>query len=113
GKSGDGAQQVVITYRELAPLLGPPRQVPQLHAQDARLDGVEPSVIALNSMRILVTLAMITQHANFGRNRRIVGGHRPGLAAGAEVFTRVKAEGRGIAQRAGLLPAVVPTREVG
>src|SRR5580704_14204646 len=83
-----GQQLVVSLGRFLAPPVAV-RQSAQLHAQDSRLDRVQPAVVSLDVMVILLRLPMVAQHANFPRNLGVIGGYRAGLAARSQILAGI------------------------
>src|ERR1019366_2906839 len=79
--------------------------MPQLHAQDAGLDRVQPPVVAFHFVVVLARLAVVAQHADVPGQLGVVGGHGSGLAACAEVLAGVEAECAGAAHGTGFTPA--------
>src|SRR5439155_2441031 len=84
----------------------------ELDAQNARLDRVEPPVVALDVVIILLRLAVIPEHTNLTRERLVVRGHGASFAAGAQVLARIEAERGRAAERASLAPPIFLFREV-
>jgi hypothetical protein len=105
-------EELIVSQGELPPLLVPLCQVAKLHAQEPRLDGVEPAVVALEIVEILRRLPVVAQHLATPRHRVVIGGDRPRLAAGPQILSRIEAECRGTAQGAGLAPPALLLREV-
>src|SRR5258708_11989881 len=84
----------------------------QLHLQYAGLNRVQAPVIALHLVIVLGRLAVVAKHAGSIRNSFIIGGNGPGLAAGAEIFSGIKAESCCSPHGAGPSPALRFLREV-
>ena len=63
-------------------------------------------------MLIFARLAVIAQHAHLARGFPVVGGDGASLAASAEVFPRVEAEGGGAAHATGREPGADGARQV-
>src|ERR1700723_3141856 len=84
----------------------------EFYAQDARLQGIEASVVALDIVIILLRLAVFAKHAHFLGDRFTVGGCRARFAACAQILSWVKAEGRSVAHRAGFPPAIFLLRKI-
>jgi len=51
-------------------------------------------------------LAEVAQPPNAGREQRVIGADRTGVAERAEVIARIEREGRGVAERARPAPAI-------
>src|ERR1700683_985113 len=84
----------------------------EFHAQDARLQGIEASVVALDIVIILLRLTVLAQHAHFLGDRFTVGGFRARFAASTQILSWVKAESRGVAHGAGFPPAIFLLRKI-
>ena len=80
--------------------------------EDARLDRVEPAVVALEVVGVLRRLAVVAEHPARLGELVVVGGDGARLAAGAEVLRGVEAERGGAAHGAGPAPRALPLREV-
>src|SRR5208337_2286098 len=79
--------------------------MPELHAQYPGLDRIEPSVVSFDIVVILLSLAVVADHAALAGNFFIVGGYGAGLAASTQVFARIEAESARGPDRSGLFPA--------
>src|ERR1700733_5119808 len=84
----------------------------EFHAQDARLQGIEATVVTLGIVIILLRLTVFAQHAHFLSDRFTVGGCRPRFAASTQILAWVKTEGRRVAHGASLPPAIFLLRKV-
>src|SRR6266852_9532331 len=105
-------EQLVVFSGALASLLVPLRQMLKFYVKEARLNGVQSSVIAFHVVVVLLSLAMIANHADPGAKSIVVRRDRPRFAAGTQVLAGIEAESGGPAHRAGDEPAVVFAREV-
>src|SRR5687768_1034833 len=84
------AQQLVVMARAVPALFGPEAEPPQLHAEDPRLDRVEPAVVPLHLVDVLPGLAVVAQHAAAPGQLLVVGRDGAGLAAGTEVLAGIE-----------------------
>src|SRR5437879_8844108 len=84
------SEKLVVTIGGLLALPVPLRQLPKFHPENARLDGVESPIVALEVMPVLLCLAVIAQHANFSRKQFIASCNRPSLPKGPKVLSRIK-----------------------
>src|SRR5258708_6583968 len=103
----------VITDKKAAVFSGtfPALRVPlcevrELRVQNARLQGVQSTVVALDVMVVLLGLSVIPQHFDFSRQAGIVHCRRASFAACSEIFSWVETESGCPAHRTSFHPTV-------
>ena len=73
-------------------------QVAKFHSQKSSLQFVQPRVETFILVVIFLLGAVVAEHADTVRQFRIIGCHRAAIAECAEVFARIKAIPRGVAE---------------
>src|SRR5437899_12219476 len=91
---GVGEELVVATCPILA-LRVPPREVTELHSQDARLDGVKPAVVPLDVVEVFPRLAVIAKHLAALRQSLVVSGKCDRFPPGVQIPDGIEAD-RGV-----------------
>src|SRR5579864_7205149 len=111
-RTDSAVEQTLVLGCTVAPSIIPLRQMREFRVQDPRLDRIQSAVIPLHIVVVLLRLPMIADHADLGGECFVIGGHRSGFAAGAQVLSWIKAEGRRSSHGASFEPAIVLSREV-
>src|SRR5438477_281367 len=86
--------------------------MPELRAQDPGLNGIEPTVVALDVVKVLCRLAVVAEQPTLACELRVVGRDGPRLAACAEVLAGIEAEGGSVTERSRRPPAILALRIV-
>src|ERR1700677_2801800 len=100
-------EQTIVFGSPGAPRFNPSLEVRQLHAQDGRLDGGQPVVVALETRAITLLLAPAAQQRGGTRVFRMVGGEHAAFTSSAEVLGGIETEAADITDATGAPPAVL------
>ena len=95
-----GGESAVIDVRDQAALGIPGIQAGELDRKETRLQGIEAAVGSFCFVNVFVGLAVVTQQFDPAGNSIIVGRDGTRLATGAQVFSGIKTECGGNAERA-------------
>src|SRR5271157_6563151 len=86
--------------------------MPELDAQNAGLNRIQPAVVPFHIVIVLLGLAMIAKHLDSARNITVVGRDGARFAASPQVLAGIKTEPRSDAHRSDLFPGALFLREV-
>lgn len=100
-------QPLSIPNRICLATLGVIRVVRQFHAQERRLQCIEPEIRPDHIVVVFRLHAVDAHHARNFRQRIVIRHQQPGIAQRAEVLRREKAVRAKLAQRAHLPPSVL------
>src|SRR5689334_10623480 len=87
-------------------------QMAELYREPARLNRIQPSIVAFNVVVILLGLTVVANHFHLLGEDRIVCCDRAALATRAEVLAGIEAESGCDAHRASALPGFIFLRIV-
>ena len=86
------SQEGVVCRGDASALARPVIKVPRLDVEHGALDALEPEIEPKNVVPVFLPTAMVTQQPQLIGDRGVVGDDRSALAAGTEIFPRVKAK---------------------
>src|SRR5579885_367289 len=104
--SGCRAKEPVVGACSVVAKTVPFGEIPKLGGKDSCLEGVEPAVVAFDGVVILFCLTVVAKHTDLRGNGFRTRRNGARIAARAEIFAGIEAEGCRVAEGTGGNPAV-------